>query len=90
MITLYQRESCPHCKPVRQLLTDLGVTYVNANVVKPREERHELIAATGAHFIPALVDGDIVVQGKLENNAAVLAYLTDKFGDPEAPSRQGC
>lgn len=80
MITLYQREGCPFCKPVRQLLTDLNVSYVNINVVKPRDERHELIEATGAHFIPALIDGDTVLAGRLEDNTHVLAYITERFG----------
>lgn len=80
MMTLYQREGCPLCAPVRKLLTDLNVTYVNANVVKPRAGRRELIAATGSKFIPAIVDGDTVIPGKLENNEDVIDYILEEYG----------
>ncbi|MFE0461431.1 glutathione S-transferase N-terminal domain-containing protein [Kitasatospora sp. NPDC058965] len=83
MLTLYQREPCPYCKPVRELLTELQVSYVNVNVPKPRDERHELIAATGSKFIPALVDGDTVLPGRLEDPAHLLAYLRQRYGTPD-------
>ncbi len=82
MLVLFQRETCPHCKPVRELLTRLGVSYLNVNVPKPREERHELIRTTGSKFIPALVDGETIVAGKLEDNSDLIAYLTRRFADP--------
>lgn len=86
MMILYQREGCPYCKPVRQLLTDLNVSYVNMNVVKPRDERRALIAATGSEFIPAIVDKKAVVPGKLENNEDVIAYIYEKYGVPAVSS----
>jgi glutaredoxin len=84
MLVLFQRETCPDCKPVRELLTRLQVSYININVPKPREERHELIRTTGSKFIPALVDGATIIPGKLRENADVVAYLKERFGDPEA------
>ncbi|MFF5982839.1 glutaredoxin domain-containing protein [Streptomyces olindensis] len=84
MLVLFQRETCPDCKPVRELLTKLQVSYININVPKPREERHELIRTTGSKFIPALVDGATVIPGKLRENADIIAYLKERFGDPEA------
>jgi glutathione S-transferase len=80
VITLYQREGCPWCQPVRQLLTDLQVSYFLVNVPKTRDERTELIATTSSKFIPALVDDGVVIAGRLEDNSHVLAYLVDKFG----------
>jgi glutathione S-transferase len=84
MLVLFQRETCPDCKPVRELLTKLQVSYININVPKPREERHELIRVTGSKFIPALVDGATVIPGRLRENADIVAYLKERFGDPEA------
>ncbi len=84
MLVLFQRETCPDCKPVRELLTKLQVSYINVNVPKPRDERHELIRTTGSKFIPALVDGATVIPGKLRENADIVAYLKERFGDPEA------
>ena len=88
MLVLFQRETCPDCKPVRELLTRLQVSYLNVNVPKPREERHELIRTTGSKYIPALVDGATIVPGRLRDNAAVIAYLKERFGDPEAVTPQ--
>ncbi|KIZ14376.1 glutaredoxin domain-containing protein [Streptomyces natalensis] len=84
MLVLFQRETCPDCKPVRELLTKLQISYININVPKPREERHELIRATGSKFIPALVDGATVIPGKLRENADLVAYLKERFGEPRA------
>ncbi|MFB7631690.1 glutaredoxin domain-containing protein [Streptomyces sp. NPDC056149] len=91
MLVLFQRETCPDCKPVRELLTRLQVSYLNINVPKPRDERHELIRATGSKFIPALIDGDTVIPGKLRENADLITYLEKRFGAPDsdAPAEPG-
>lgn len=79
---LYQRETCPWCRTVRELLTELQVSYVLVNVPKPREARAELIRETGRHFIPALVDGEVVIAGRLEDNHDVLDHLRRRFTSP--------
>lgn len=84
-----QRETCPHRKPVGELLTKLQVSYMNVNVPKPREERHELIPVTGSKLIPALVDGPTVIPGKLEDNSDLITYLTERYGAPEALGAAG-
>ena len=82
MFKLYQRETCPYCREVRERLTELQVSYININVPKVREQRSDLIAATGNHFIPALVDSDnTVVPGRLEFNTHILDYIGLKYRD---------
>lgn len=81
MLVLFQRETCPDCKPVRELLTRLQISYLNVNVPKPRDQRHALIRETGSKFIPALIDGATVLPGKLQDNAHILAYLTERYAD---------
>ena len=61
MLTLYQAEWCPYTHPVRQLMTELGLTYINVNVPADREARTELLAIAGQESIPVLVDGDKVL-----------------------------
>ncbi|WP_026930462.1 glutaredoxin domain-containing protein [Glycomyces tenuis] len=85
MLVLFQREPCPDCRPVRELLTELQISYMNVNVPKIREERHELIRVTGSKYIPALVDGDTVIPGKLKQNAEIIAYLNERYGRSVAP-----
>ncbi|WP_337033925.1 glutaredoxin [Paenibacillus illinoisensis] len=81
MFKLYQRERCPYCKPVRELLTDLGVSYININVAKERSERKELIELTGVPFVPALHDGDHILAGRLEDNQHILEYIQQHFSN---------
>ncbi|UTR15949.1 glutathione S-transferase N-terminal domain-containing protein [Salipaludibacillus sp. LMS25] len=81
MLKVYQRETCPYCKPVRERLTELNVTYINVNLPKKRSERKELIEITGVPYIPALVDEDIVVAGKEESYENVLEYIEKKFAN---------
>ncbi|MGG3006578.1 glutaredoxin domain-containing protein [Geobacillus stearothermophilus] len=81
MLKLYQRETCPYCKPVREKLTELNITYINVNVPKDRSQRTDLIELTGVPYIPALVDGDVVLAGRLEYNKHIIDYLEDKYGN---------
>jgi glutaredoxin len=79
MLKLYQRETCPYCKPVREKLTELNITYINVNLPKDRTQRKELIELTGVPYIPALVDDDFVLAGRLEFNQHILDYIEEKF-----------
>lgn len=79
MLTLYQVEWCPACHRVRQVLTELGLTYTAVNVPARREERAELIALTDQAAVPALEDGDRVVLGS-DN---IIEYLRGAFPAPE-------
>ncbi|MED4292241.1 glutaredoxin domain-containing protein [Priestia megaterium] len=81
MLKLYQRETCPYCKPVRERLTELNISYININLPKDRSKRYELIELTGVPYIPALVDGDVVLEGKLEYNKHILNYIEEKYGN---------
>ena len=58
MITLYQSEWCFYSHRVRQVLTELGLTYTTVNVPAAREDRVELMAIAGQDTAPVLTDGD--------------------------------
>lgn len=81
MLKIYQRETCPFCKPVREKLTELNVTYINVNLPKIRSERKELIELTGVPYIPALVDEEVIIAGKEECYKDVLEYIEKKFAN---------
>ena len=55
MITLYQVEWCPYCHIVRQVMTELGLTYVTVNVPARREERAELFPVTDQAAVHGLL-----------------------------------
>ncbi|WP_211749316.1 glutaredoxin domain-containing protein [Paenibacillus sp. Marseille-Q4541] len=79
MLTLYQRETCPYCKTVRERLMELQVTYINVNLPKERSERKTLIDKMGVPFIPAIEDEGVLIPGKLEDNTHILAYINEKY-----------
>jgi glutathione S-transferase len=79
LLTLYQVEWCPHCHRVRQVLTELGLTYVAVNVPARQEERADVVALTGEPAVPVLQDGDRVVAPSAE----IIAYLRATYPEPE-------
>lgn len=77
MMRLYQREDCSDSRPVREKLTELGITYITVNVPKKRERRKEVYEASGQNFIPVLVDGDVVIANDPDG---IVRYLSERYG----------
>ena len=79
MLELWQTEWCPASHRVRERLTELGVDYVTRQVPVDKEQRTELLAATGTDAIPALVleDGPALV-----GEDAIDAYLDGHVAEP--------
>jgi glutaredoxin len=55
---LYNLESCPECKAVREKLCEMKVTYTCVNVDPVREKRKAVHKASGQHGVPVLVHKD--------------------------------
>jgi glutaredoxin/uncharacterized protein (DUF302 family) len=79
MITLYQTEWCPYCHRVRQVLTELGLSYMAINVPYSSEDRVELMAVAGQDGVPVLTDGDKVYGDSDE----IVDYLRAAYPAPE-------
>lgn len=79
MLTLHQVEWCPACHRVRQVMTELGLTYTAVNVPARREERAELLALTDQAAVPVLQDGDRLVVG----SDHIIEYLRDGYPAPQ-------
>ncbi|MBP1725831.1 MAG: hypothetical protein H6Q51_1129 [Deltaproteobacteria bacterium] len=77
MMRLYQREDCADSKPVREKLTELGITYITVNVAKQKEKRREVFEASGQYFIPVLVDGEVVIAN---DPPGIVRYLSERYG----------
>lgn len=84
MLTLYETEWCPDSHRIRQLLTELRLTYTAVNVAADREQRPEVVAVSGQSGVPVLLDGDKVFA---EPDDA-LAYLRATYPRPEDADRQ--
>jgi glutaredoxin len=79
MLTLYQSEWCFYSHRVRQVLTELGLTYMAVNVPAAREDRAELMAIAGQDSAPVLTDGDKVFGDSDE----IIEYLRATYPAPE-------
>lgn len=79
MITLYQTEWCPYSHRVRQVLTELGLSYLIVNVPAANEDRVELMAVAGQDSVPVLTDGDKVYTDSDE----IVEYLRATYPEPE-------
>ena len=79
MITLYQPEWCQYCHRVRQVLTELGLSYTADNVPAANEDRVELMAIAGQDGVPVLTDGDKVYTDSDE----IIQYLRTTYPEPE-------
>ena len=79
MPTPYQAEWCSYTHPVRQLTTELGLTYSTVNVPAAREARTELRAIAGQEGIPELVDGDKVFTDSDE----IIEHLRSTYPAPD-------
>ena len=79
MLTLYQAEWCPYCHRVRQVLTELGLTYLTVNVAASRDGRAELLAIADQDSIPVLVDGDKIYG----DSDQIIEYLRATYPKPE-------
>jgi glutaredoxin 3 len=79
VITLYETEWCPDSHRIRQLLTELRLTYTAVNVAADREQRPEVVAVSGQSGVPVLVDGD-----KVYTDAGdALEYLRTTYPRPD-------
>ena len=78
MLTLYQAEWCPYCHRVRQVLTELELTYTCVNVPLARTERTQVLELSGQDVVPVLKDGRKVVVGSDE----IIAHLQAGYPAP--------
>jgi glutathione S-transferase len=84
MLTLYQLEWCPSCHGVRQVMTELGLTYTTINVPYRREQRAEVMTVSGQEGVPMLQDGDRV----FADAAVIVDYLRATYPRPDDAAEQ--
>lgn len=73
---LYHRWKCPWCAAARQGIENVAAPAELVEVPYPREERAEVVAASGQARVPVLVDGEEVVVG----SRAVVRHVYARYG----------
>jgi len=79
MLTLYQAEWCPFCHRVRQVLTELELTYTCVNVPLQRGDRAQVRELSGQEVVPVLKDGRKVIVGSDD----IIAHLRATYPAPD-------
>lgn len=74
---LYHRWKCPWCAAARQGIENVEADVELVEVPRARDERTQVIEASGQARVPVLVDGDEVVVG----SQRVVYYLYSHYGD---------
>ena len=75
---LYDLDSCPYCKMVRDRLNELNLTYEKVAVPRDRSQRQEVFDVSGQWTVPVLVDGDVLGR----------AHPQDVLGPQQAAGRE--
>ena len=73
---LYDLDSCPYCKMVRDKLAELKLDYEKVSVPRDRSQRQEVFEVSKQWTVPVLVDGDVM----LDDEEKILPYLEEKYG----------
>jgi len=84
MMELFQAEWCPASRRVRELLTELDVSYVIHQVPVDRADRDALVAVAGSRVIPTLVlaDGTALI-----DEGEIRAWFADHVRTPAGAGR---
>lgn len=83
-LTLYQTEWCAYSHRVRQVMTELCVTYTCVNVAPSKEGRAMLLEVSGQDQVPVLLDGGRAVVG----SDAIIVHLRTTFAATPYSARQ--
>lgn len=73
---LYHRWKCPWCAAARQGIENVGAEVELVEVPYAREERVEVLAASGQPWVPVLVDGDEVIV----DSRRIVRHLYERYG----------
>ncbi|TVQ99223.1 MAG: glutathione S-transferase [Deltaproteobacteria bacterium] len=83
MLVLYEFESCPFCRRVREVLNELDLPYESRPCARGGRFRKELVERSGREMVPYLVDEASSVS--LHESADIIAHLWERWGGRERP-----
>jgi glutathione S-transferase len=76
MIKLYQFETCPYCRKVRQKLDKLGLEYEKIEVPRDRNKRDTIKELSGQVKVPVIQDDDGTV---VNDSTKIVNYLEENY-----------
>lgn len=79
MLELYQFESCPYCRSVREKLSELEIDYICRNVQYGSRKWAEFKRFNPNEQVPFLVDKEKGVS--IDESEAIIAYLEKNYAE---------
>lgn len=77
LMELYQFESCPYCRKVREKLTELQIDFISRQV-EPNGDRSRVKEVSGQTGVPVLVDPDR--DEVVTESDEIVQYLEEHYG----------
>jgi len=79
-IELWSYEASPHCRLVREMLTELEIPYLLHNVGKRSPNRKKFVQLSGRMMVPYLLDKSKEKEGIFEHKD-IISYLERTYGN---------
>jgi len=84
-IELYSYEAAPHCRLVREVLSELEIPYVLHNVGKRSPSRKAFVGKSGRMMVPYLIDNNTDKGSKgMFESCDIIKYLHRTYGSGQA------
>lgn len=88
MIELYQKENCPFCKKVRDVLNDLNLDFICRISKDGTPQREMMLKLGGQPMVPFLVDQSNGVM--MYESGDIVEYLQTTYGKSSQSGKQCC
>lgn len=83
-LELYEIEGCPYCRKVREVMTELDLSYISRGCAKGAESNQRAVEArAGGRQIPYLIDPN--TNRELHESEAIMTYLATTYGAGRLP-----
>jgi glutathione S-transferase len=82
MLELFQYETCPDCRRVREKLSSLMLDFVARQVPADPAQRTRVELATGQRDVPVLLDADHAMVVTEADD--IIAYLEETYSEKKA------
>jgi glutathione S-transferase len=82
-LELYEFESCPYCRKVREVLTELDLEYISRTSATGSRHRPRVEQMGGQQQFPFLVDPNTDLQ--MYESEDIIDYLSEQYGDGRLP-----
>lgn len=77
-LELYEFEACPYCRKVREVMTELDLSYVCRPCPKGSNNRDVVLKRGGKAMFPYLVDPNTGTE--MYESEAIITYLAEQYG----------